>query len=188
MASTLPRLAHEVGADERTLRRAVADGAVRCTRPGPRRLDIPAAERRYLRRHWPLLAGLRRALRTEPGVKLAVLYGSAARGDADEDSDLDVLVDLKSDDPQIAAALRRRLERATGRQVDLARLPQVQAGAPLLLAEVLREGRVLVDRTGQWTTLQARRASIERRAQAAYAEEMAATRAALDRLVSRTAR
>jgi hypothetical protein len=35
--------------------------------------------RRRATEHWPLLSKLRRALRTEPNVRLTVLYGSVAR-------------------------------------------------------------------------------------------------------------
>jgi predicted nucleotidyltransferase len=132
-----------------------------------------------------LLSGLRRALRTEPNVRLAVLYGSAARGEADADSDLDILVELKQDNLFAAAGLRRRLEQATGREIGLARLPRARSQAPLLLAEVLSEGRVLVDRGNRWPELQAERDTIERRAQTAYREEMRATRAALERIEQR---
>ena len=46
---------------------------------------------------WSLLSALRRALRTEPNVRLAVVYGSFARGDDVSDSDLDLLVSLRED-------------------------------------------------------------------------------------------
>ena len=52
-----------------------------------------------------LVADLRRALRTEPNVRLAVLYGSLARGDEDAGSDLDLLVSLAEDRP--LAAVKR---------------------------------------------------------------------------------
>src|ERR1700677_2840485 len=61
----LTDLAHELGADERTLRRAVTDGTVRCERLTPRKGRVSDEERRYVLEHWPLLAQLRRALRTE---------------------------------------------------------------------------------------------------------------------------
>jgi hypothetical protein len=41
--------------------------------------NVTAEEQRYILDHWPLLAQLRRALRTEPNVRLAVVYGSIAR-------------------------------------------------------------------------------------------------------------
>ena len=48
------------------LRRAVTDGTIRCERLGPRKRRVGDDERRYLVDHWPLLADLRRTLRTEP--------------------------------------------------------------------------------------------------------------------------
>jgi hypothetical protein len=96
---TLQELASDLGAQERTLRRAVAQGTLRANRTGPRRLELEHGEREYLRVHWPLLSALRRALRTEQRVRLAVLYGSIARGDEDEDSDLDLLVSLAEAEP-----------------------------------------------------------------------------------------
>src|ERR1700691_3909500 len=72
----IQELAIELDVEERTLRRAVAQGALRATRTGPRRLRLAPGEREYLLAHWLLLSQLRRALRTEHGVRLAVLYGS----------------------------------------------------------------------------------------------------------------
>jgi AraC-like DNA-binding protein len=69
----LKTLAEEVGVNERTLRRAVNEGTLQARRPTPRRLQISAAERQYIRRSWPLLADLRQALRTEHNVRLALL-------------------------------------------------------------------------------------------------------------------
>src|SRR4051794_32433119 len=85
-------LARELSADERTLRRAASEGALRCRRPSPRRMIIDDSEREYLREHWELLAQLREALRTQPQARLAVLYGSFARGDEDSGSDLDLAI------------------------------------------------------------------------------------------------
>lgn len=85
---TIQELAADLGAEERTLRRAASQGTLRASRPGSRRLRLAPGEREYLGIYWPLLSELRRTLRTEHGVRLAVLYGSLARGDEDEDSDL----------------------------------------------------------------------------------------------------
>lgn len=183
--SVAEELGRELGTSGRCIRRALNDGLIRGQRPSPRKLIIPTRERLYLRRYWGLLFTLRSALRTEPAVALAVVYGSVARGDADIESDIDLLVDLRRDDAQTAAALRRRLERATGRRVGLARLPHVEAHAPILLAEILDEGRVLVDRSGRWRELQSQRLNVEHRAEAAFVEEMRATAAALDRVEQR---
>lgn len=160
MRSTLPVLALELGADERTLRRALSRGTVRGRRPGRRKLELAPGERAYLREHWPLLSALSRALRTEPGVRLAVLFGSAARGDDGPEADLDLLVDLRDGSPWAANALALRLEAATARRVDVARLPSIRERSPLLLLQALDEGRVIVDRDLAWRELLGQRDQI----------------------------
>jgi predicted nucleotidyltransferase len=165
-------LAAAIGAEPRTLRRAVSDGLVRCRRPSPRRLEIDDRERAYLARQWPLLAALRSALRNEPRVRLAVLFGSTARGDDRADSDVDVLVAVSGERPS-GTELARRLGRATGeRPVDVLLLDDAQR-SPAALADVVREGRVLIDRDGLWATLTHRRHEI-----------LAAARTADDRIVA----
>jgi len=181
----LQQLAADLNADERTLRRAVAQGAVRCRRPGPRRIKLPPGEPEYLREHWELLSGLRRALRTERGVRLAVLYGSMARGDADAGSDLDLLVALSSDeDPLATVQLAGRLARVAAREVDVARLDRIEANAPLLLERVFDEGRVIVDRDGLWTDLQRRHRAIRARADRSYRCQMREAAAAIAELTA----
>lgn len=165
--SPLPTIAHELGADERTLRRAAARGTVRCRRSGPRKLELDSGELEYLRSHWELLSKLTQALRTEPNVALAVLYGSSARGEERTDSDVDVLVALRDDGPGAAAALALRLERVVDRQVDVASLDRVLRQSPLLALHALDEGRVLVDRDEHWPQLRARRAQVARAASSA---------------------
>ena len=166
-------LAADLGADERTLRRAVAQGTVHCRRPGPRKIKLAPRETEYLRDHWALLSGLRRALRTERHVRLAVLYGSMARGDADAGSDLDLLVALSGDeDPLATVQLSRRLAGVAAREVDVARLDRIEENAPLLLERVLDEGRVIVDRDGLWADLQRRRRAIRARAERSYRRQM----------------
>lgn len=178
----IQELALDLGAEERTLRRAVSQGTLRARRPGPRRLRLAPGERDYLRTHWRLLSQLRGALRTERGVHLAVLYGSLARGDEDGDSDLDLLVSLTGDRSLAALDLAVRLERVSGRRVDVARLAQVEEDAPLLLDRVLDEGRVLVDREGLWPQLHGRRRAIRARAQRAHRRQMAAAAHAIAEL------
>lgn len=181
MRSILPRVASELEADERTLRRAVRRGTVRARRPGQRQLQFEPAEREYLRGHWPVLSALSRALRTEPNVRLAVLYGSVARGDDGPASDLDLLVDLREDTASAASALARRLGRAVGRDVDVARLDRVRERSPLLLVQALDEGRVIADREQRWPSLRAQRPRVRRAAdQAVEAERQAAAAALAD--------
>ncbi len=162
---SLQRLAQELGTTGRTLRRSVGSGMVRARRPSPRTVEIGVGERVYLRRHWSDLARLRKALRTEPGVRAAVLFGSLARGDELPESDVDLLVELREAAPAARVDLRHRLEAATGRSVQLVETRSAE-WSPLLLAEILRDGRPLVDRAGVWPALQSRRAAIQRSARA----------------------
>ena len=180
----LAELARELGVDARTLRRAVADGTIRCERVSARRQRVDEDERRYVREHWPLLSALRRALRTEPNVRLSVLYGSVARGDDTPDSDLDLLVSLGEDRPDVAVKLAVRLERALGREVDVARLNRVQDTAPLLLLRAIQEGRVLLDRDGEWIGLKAHRSAIARRAGHAHEARRRRARASIRELLA----
>ncbi len=156
----LADFARELGVDPRTLRRAAADGTIRCERFGARRQRVSDRERHYAAQHWYLLSALRRALRTEPNVRLAVLYGSTARGDDTPDSDVDLLVSLREDRADAAVKLAVHLERAIGREVDIARLNRVQTTAPLLAVQAIDEGRVVLDRDREWGALKSRRSEI----------------------------
>jgi predicted nucleotidyltransferase len=120
--SELTLLAQETGVDERTLRRAINLGSVRAQRPTPHTLSLSLAERRYVRRAWPLIARLRGALRTERNLRLAVLFGSAARGTDRPSSDVDILVQLQDPRLERVLDLSAKLSAATGRRVDLVRL------------------------------------------------------------------
>lgn len=160
---SLRRLAQTLEIPERTLRRAADEGLIRGERTSPRRFRTTLREEDYLRRHWPLLRELRAALRTEPSVRLAVLFGSAARGDGHSRSDVDVLVDMAGDVAQLAD-VSGRLSHRTGRDVQLVRLPDARR-SPALMAAVLEEGRVLVDREAQWSALRGEAARWRRRAE-----------------------
>jgi predicted nucleotidyltransferase len=179
----LQELAADLGADERTLRRAAAQGTLRIRRPGPRRLQLPPGEHAYLRGNWGLLADLRQALRTEREVRLAVLFGSLARGDGDAGSDLDLLVSPAGDGWGTMPELAARLGGVSGRDVDIALMDRVETTAPLLLERILDEGRVLVDRDGLWAGLQDRRRAIRARGLRAHRRQMASAAAALEELV-----
>jgi predicted nucleotidyltransferase len=155
-------LAREVGVNERTLRRAVNEGALRASRPSPRALELPFSEERYVRRHWPLIAKLREVLRTEHNVRFAMLFGSAARGDESERSDVDVIVSLRDSSLERALDLSLKLEDALGRSVDVVRLEDVEED-PTFLAMAIEDGRVLVDREEMWPRLRRMEAALRRR-------------------------
>jgi predicted nucleotidyltransferase len=161
--SEFDEVAARLGTSSRTLRRAANRGTIRCRRPSPNKAELPIEEQRYLHRHWGLLSALVGALRTRHDVRLAVLYGSAARGEQHAESDLDVLVELAGDDPLAPARLGLRLGALVGRRVQIVPLRSAEA-SPLVLADVLRQGRVLVDRDEVWTRLKRREAEIGREA------------------------
>jgi predicted nucleotidyltransferase len=161
----LDALAQEVGVHGRTLRRAAERGLLRAVPRGAREVVIPPSERLYVREHWPLVRRLLETLRKQPNVRLAVLYGSVARGSEQPDSDLDVLVRLRRDDHGARAELVDALREASGRPVQLVAWHQAE-DAPLLLGDVLRTGRVLVDRDDDWPRLRRRERQILRRARA----------------------
>jgi predicted nucleotidyltransferase len=173
MSQALSTSAGRLGCSERTLRRYVNDGLLRGRRMARSRLELSHAEEEYLVDHWELLSRLRTALRTEPAIRLAVLFGSTAVGDDEDSSDVDLLVIHRN------AAPRSLLRRALERPVDLVGLEQAET-MPTLLADVLREGRVLVDRDSLWDGLRERRDEIfaaaerEERATAEHAQKTVA--------------
>jgi predicted nucleotidyltransferase len=154
MSAELRELADSLQVNERTLRRAWALGVLRGTRRTPYRLELPVAERIYLRRHWPTLSSLRRALRTEPSVSMAVVFGSVARGDDHVESDVDLLVALREPGLRHRVALAERLRKRTGLTLEVVGLEDALQ-RPSLMIEILRDGRVLVDRDGRWPELRA---------------------------------
>ncbi len=178
---TLQRLASELRVDERSLRRAVEVGALKGRRPSPRRFEIDEGEKEYLLGHWSVLSGLRAALRTEPNVRTAVLFGSVARGAETEHSDLDLLVELDNDSIADVAQLEARLESGLGRQVQVVRWSEVRAKPPFLYT-VLQEGRPVIDRDGTWGKVGNRRHQLRRQAEARRAEQSRAARVALTSL------
>jgi predicted nucleotidyltransferase len=162
---SLRQLAAYLDVSERTLRRAAGEGLLRGERLSERRYRTTVREEDYLRRHWPVLRELRAALRTEPSVRLAVLFGSMARGDDRPTSDVDVVIDVDDGTPARVADVSARLSRRLDRDVQLVRLADARR-APGLMADVLDHGRVLVDRDRLWPTL-LKEASRWRRAAAA---------------------
>jgi predicted nucleotidyltransferase len=174
MSVALGDLANSLDVNERTLRRAWALGTVRGERVTPYKLRVPVEERIYLRRHWPTISKLRAALRTEPNVSLAVLFGSVARGDDDEQSDIDLLVGFRSPGLGMGGALARRLRRHIDVPLDVIVLEDALRRASFMV-EILRDGRVLADRDGRWSELCGQASSFE--AQASERRRIVAERA-----------
>jgi predicted nucleotidyltransferase len=83
-----------------------------------------------------LVEALQKALRSRKDVRLALLFGSQARGKARGDSDVDLAIEGDVN----TLALISELSDATGREVDVVELRR--AGYPLLKA-LLRDGIVL---------------------------------------------
>jgi predicted nucleotidyltransferase len=166
--------AQSLGCSERTLRRYVNDGLLRGRRVARRQLELPSVEETYLASHWELLHTLRAVLRTERGVRLAVLFGSTAAGEDDHSSDIDLLVVHRTPTPRAMAGLKIRLRAVLARPVDVVGMEQAET-MPTLLADILREGRVLLDRDGLWDGLLERRTDIF--AAAAREEQATARRA-----------
>lgn len=156
-------LAAQVGVTERTLRRAFNEGTLKAERPSPRKLTLGSKEKRYLRRSWKLLAALREVLRTEQNVRFALLFGSAARGDDNEGSDVDLIVEMRDPSPLRVVDLELKLEELLRRRVDVLTLEDAAAN-PVLLAEAVAEGRTIVDREERWAQLSSEAEAIESRA------------------------
>jgi hypothetical protein len=89
-----------------------------------------------------------------PAVRLAVLFGSTARGLAGERSDIDLGVLLEPDVPSYRFEAEAELGRAAGREIDLIFLSEAP---PLLRFEIARDGVLLCERQeGLWTEFQVR--------------------------------
>jgi len=179
MGQSLGILASEVGVSERTLRRGVGSGLVRARRPSARRLVLSDDELAWVRRNWPLVAGLRGILRTEPNVALAVLFGSVARGEEVAGaSDLDLLVELRRPTPGALETLRRRLSERLPVEMQVVPMEAARRN-PRLLRGALRDGRPLVDRDRAWPGLLAESAYVRARADESERRSRSQARAAL---------
>jgi predicted nucleotidyltransferase len=163
-----------IGANRAGIDRAEAEAIYDAGRDRPYEIELSAIrsnaightsmrEEEYLREHWPLLREMRAALRTEPNVRLAVLFGSAAVGQETSSSDIDLLVQLRIGSSTAVAALAQRLGDRVGREVQLARVEDA-ANSVALMVDALTTGRVLVDRDRLWAQLKASEPRWRRRA------------------------
>lgn len=181
--NALQLVAEQVGVSERTLRRAVGEGALHAVRPTPRTLAMSVSERDYVRRKWPLLSALRARLRTEPNVRLAVLFGSTATDRDTADSDVDLLVQLRDSSFERLLDLGAKLETAVGRHVDLVELRDTETD-PAFLARIVSEGRALVDRDRRWPRLRGSEQRLIRRGSRREAARLRSALAGIDRLLA----
>jgi len=131
-----------------------------------------------------LVFRLRASLRTEPNVRLALLFGSAAQGTDTATSDVDVLVSLRDASVDRVADLGAKLTSAAGRSVDVVRLEDAMP-EPSFLADVVAQGRVLVDRDHLWPALRQRQRALHLRGRARDAQRAQDALAGIDRLLAR---
>ena len=73
----------------------------------------------WMKVHRELVHSLRAVLKAERGVHHAWLFGSVALGTEHAGSDVDVVVDMDDESLMGRRALRKALEAATGRKIDL---------------------------------------------------------------------
>ncbi len=179
----LELLASQIGTSERTLRRAVVEGTLRGERLSPRRIKLSALEKDYVLRRWALLSRLRAALRTEHNVRFALLFGSSARGEDSQGSDLDLLVEMRDSSLVRVVDLELKLEGLLEHEVDVLTVKDAEA-SPLLFAEALQEGRVIVDREDRWAKLRLEMEEVARRARRYERGRARRALAGVDRLLA----
>jgi predicted nucleotidyltransferase len=144
---------------------------------------LSPGEDALLRRNRELLAGLRRALRTEPNVTFAMLFGSVARGDDRPDSDVDVMVVLRTQSLEKMVELQDRLEVATGKDIHLLSKQEASKNE-VLMSLAVEDGRPLVDRIGLWSELQGEREELRRRGDRSLRRDRRRALAAIDAFLS----
>ncbi|HOW51022.1 MAG TPA: nucleotidyltransferase domain-containing protein [bacterium] len=105
-----------------------------------------------------MTAAITACLEARPDVRLAILFGSAARGKLHKRSDIDIAVALDDNTPEKREALREELAALTHREVDLLDLPGLHG---FILKEVLTQGTVVVKRDSPLYELLIKRMLIE---------------------------
>ena len=75
-------------------------------------------------------------------VKKVALFGSCVRGEMKEESDVDILIDIRADISLLGfVGLKQKIEEALGRKVDLVEYDTLK---PLLKERILKEQVVLL--------------------------------------------
>lgn len=101
-----------------------------------------------------LIERLSSAAAAQPSVRLAVLFGSAARTEGRTGRDIDVGVLLSDSSHQARVSAEAALGRAAGQPIDLVYLHDA---SPLLRFEVARDGRLILERAPHfWADFRAR--------------------------------
>src|SRR5262245_32555712 len=101
-----------------------------------------------------LLDNLRHWTSSIPEVRLAVLFGSTARGTATRRSDVDLGVSAQPNTSAVRSKIRSELERAAGRSLDIVFLEEAP---PLLRFEISKDGVLLFQNEDHlWTDFKAR--------------------------------
>ena len=99
-----------------------------------------------------LVERLRQTAASIPEIRLAVLFGSVARGEERSSSDVDLGLILEPCSASVRFGVDAHLGRAAGREVDTVLL---DSAPPLLRFEVARDGVLLFEREeGLWATFQ----------------------------------
>ena len=101
-----------------------------------------------------LVDRLRSRISSLPAVRLAVLFGSTARGEARPRSDVDLGVLLDPDTPASRREVEAELGRAAEREVDVIFLADA---SPRLRFDISRDGVLLFEKEdGDWTDFKVR--------------------------------
>lgn len=101
-----------------------------------------------------ILERLGRTAASFPEVRLAVLFGSTARGKAGPRSDVDLGILLEPYSPEVRCKVEAELGRAARKAVDVVLLDEAP---PLLRFEITRDGVLLFEREeGLWTDFKAK--------------------------------
>jgi len=101
-----------------------------------------------------LLERLRQQAGDVPGLKLAVLFGSTARGEARPRSDVDLGILIEPYSPSARFTAEAQLGRAAQRPIHLILLDEAP---PLLRFEIARDGVLLLEKEeGLWTSFKAK--------------------------------
>ncbi|AEJ18667.1 type VII toxin-antitoxin system MntA family adenylyltransferase antitoxin [Gracilinema caldarium] len=94
-----------------------------------------------------LINSLCKAIEGFPGLRFAVLFGSRARGEARDTSDVDIGLSFLSPPPLLQlGGMVSALEEATGIPVDIVELDGLASRNPLLAYKIATEGLLLAER------------------------------------------